>query len=319
MQTWCCGTRTFILGKKLQPLIMGIVNATPDSFSDGGKYDPIAHAMKLVEQGADIIDVGGESTRPGAATVPVPVDEELRRIVPVVRYLAKQGVAVSIDTYKPQVMAAALDAGACIINDVNALQEIETSIDEMTPNILAHIIKSDCGIVLMHKQGQPASMQTAPQYQNDDVVGEVNEFLQARCEILSHAGIDKAGINLGRILIDPGIGFGKTQAHNIELIQSITVLQEIAPVLMGVSRKSVVGYLLGDMAADREAASIQLAVYCAAQGAAVLRVHDVAGTRAALAAHNPAPHHHHHQTNTPASAAPNTAAPANPPNLGDFH
>ena len=125
MQTWCCGTRTFILGKKLQPLIMGIVNATPDSFSDGGKYDPIVHAMKLVEQGANIIDVGGESTRPGASAVPV--DEELRRIVPVVRYLAKQGVAVSIDTYKPQVMAAALDAGACIINDVNALQGIASS------------------------------------------------------------------------------------------------------------------------------------------------------------------------------------------------
>ena len=248
---------------------MGIVNVTPDSFSDGGLFNQataaIEHGLRLREEGADILDIGGESTRPGAA--PVSLQEELDRVMPVLEGLKDCGAALSVDTLKPQVMAAVLAAGADMINDVNALRA-ESS--------LAAVASSHCGLCLMHMQGTPGTMQAAPQYEN--VVAEVGNFLQQRVMACQAAGIDAS-----RLLIDPGFGFGKTLQHNIFLFKKLAAFADTAPVLVGVSRKSMIGMITGQKtASDRLAGSVMAAVMAASQGAAVLRVHDVRATADAL-------------------------------------
>jgi dihydropteroate synthase len=253
-------------------LVMGIVNVTPDSFSDGGRFAAadaaVAHGLELVRQGADLLDVGGESTRPGAE--PVPLDEELRRVVPVVRELAaRAGVPISVDTSKAEVARQALGAGAHVINDVTALLG--------DPDMAAVVRDSGAGVVLMHMQGTPATMQVAPTY--TDVVAEVTAFLEARLQ----ASLD-LGIAGERVALDPGIGFGKTSAHNRELLAHLDRLQRLGrPVCLGVSRKGFLGRLLGRSAGERLAGSLAAACFCLGRGSAqVLRVHDVAETRDAV-------------------------------------
>src|SRR5512139_707325 len=211
-----------------RPLVMGIVNTTPDSFSDGGRWaDPqsaIRHALTLLEEGADILDVGGESTRPGAKAVPA--DEEIRRVVPVIEALVREGSLVSVDTKKPEVMRAALAAGAAMVNDVMALR---------APGALEWAAASDVAVCLMHMQGEPQSMQQAPRY--GDVVDEVKRFLQERVDACVAAGIGRE-----RLVIDPGFGFGKTLQHNLALLKHLDRLTEFGlPVLAGLSRKSMLG------------------------------------------------------------------------------
>jgi len=253
------------------PALMGVVNVTPDSFFDGGRYfDParaIAHGAALAGAGADIVDIGGESTRPGAA--PVAAAEELRRVLPVVEGLAaKVKAPLSIDTSKPEVMAAAVAAGAVMINDVRALQ---------SPGALAAAAGCGVPVVLMHMQGEPATMQHAPRY--GDVVAEVTAFLKARRDAAITAGVDP-----GNIYVDPGFGFGKTPAHNIALLANIKTIATVAPVVAGLSNKSIIRHILGAVdAAALTAASAQLAAAAAANGAAIIRVHDVTATRRALA------------------------------------
>lgn len=260
-----CGRFRFMLDR---PLVMGIVNVTPDSFSDGGRYDiaehAIEHGLKLCEEGADILDIGGESTRPGAT--PVALEAELERVLPVLEGLRDCGAALSIDSMKPEVMHAALAAGADLVNDVNALR---------APGALEAVAASDCGICLMHMQGTPQTMQLAPAY--DDVVAEVLAFLAERMAAASRAGIARA-----RLSIDPGFGFGKTPAHNIELFRALRQFADLAPTLVGISRKSLFGVLTGRPVQERQVASVTAAVLAAAQGAAILRVHDVAATVDAL-------------------------------------
>ncbi|MFM1911540.1 MAG: 7,8-dihydropteroate synthase [Pseudomonadota bacterium] len=251
------------------PRVMGIVNVTPDSFSDGGKFNTthkaVAHAMELVEQGADILDIGGESTRPGAT--PVPLDEELKRVIPVVNALAQAGVPLSIDTYKPEVMRAAIDAGADIVNDVCALQ---------APNALDIVAASKVGVCLMHMQGRPQTMQADPQYQ--DVVAEVCEFLSSRLKAAEQAGIARE-----RIVLDPGFGFGKRTAHNLTLLNHLSSLQSLGlPLLIGLSRKSVLGQVVGSAVDERIHASIAASVVSVMKGANIVRVHDVKPTVDAL-------------------------------------
>jgi len=252
------------------PRVMGIVNVTPDSFSDGGHYagtqKAVSHALQLVEEGADILDVGGESTRPGAS--PVPLQQELDRVMPVLEALVKQvNIPISIDTYKPQVMQAAITAGASMINDVRALQEEGAS---------AIVAASDAAVCLMHMQGTPQTMQEHPHY--DDVVHEVTSFLTARLQ----ASLD-AGIQTSRIVLDPGFGFGKTRAHNILLARELGVFCALGqPVLVGLSRKSVLGQITGNDVDARVHASVAAAVISAMKGAKILRVHDVAATKEAL-------------------------------------
>ncbi len=252
---------------------MGIVNITPDSFSDGGRLDnaqaAIEHALKLQEEGADILDVGGESTRPGAAAVPA--DEEIRRVRPVVEALAKCGCVVSIDTTKPEVMRAALDAGAAMVNDVMALR---------APGALEAVMLSDAAVCLMHMQGEPQSMQHAPRYA--DVVGDVKRFLQDRIRVCEAAGISRE-----RLVIDPGFGFGKTLEHNVALLKHLHCLAETGvPVLAGMSRKSMLGALTGRTVEAREFAGVAAHLAAVARGARLLRVHDVAAMRDALAVWN---------------------------------
>jgi len=260
-----CGRTLFTLDR---PLLMGIVNVTPDSFSDGGRYfspqQAIEHGLSLRAAGADILDIGGESTRPGAAAVSV--QDELDRVLPVLEGLRDCGAALSVDTMKPEVMRAALAAGADMINDVRALQ---------TPGALEAVVNSDCGLCLMHMQGEPREMQRAPQYL--DVVAEVKQSLQARLEAALQAGVSRE-----RLLIDPGFGFGKTLEHNIALFKAIPELAEIAPVLVGVSRKSMLGLITGRPIEGRLAASIAAALLAVGRGAAILRVHDVGETVDAL-------------------------------------
>lgn len=252
------------------PRVMGIVNVTPDSFSDGGKFSStnlaVEHALKLVQDGAAILDIGGESTRPNAA--PVGLQEELDRVIPVIEALSKQvNIPLSIDTYKPQVMQAAIAAGATIVNDVRALQE-EGALD-----LLAN---SNAGVCLMHMQGLPANMQDNPLYK--DVVNEVLVFLQARLQASIYKGIDKT-----RILLDPGFGFGKTRAHNIALIQQLESFSTLGqPLLVGLSRKSILGQMTGNDVEARLYASIAASVIAAQKGARILRVHDVKATVEAL-------------------------------------
>ncbi len=249
---------------------MGVLNVTPDSFSDAGRYfdrdRAIARAVAMVEEGADLIDIGGESTRPGAA--PVAEGEELRRVLPVLEALAAVPIPLSVDTRRPRVMREALAAGASMVNDIEALA---------APGALEAVAPSGCAVCLMHMQGHPATMQQAPQYA--DVVGEVKEFLGRRLEACERAGIARA-----RLVIDPGFGFGKTLAHNLALLQRLGELAALGvPVLAGLSRKSMLGAILGRPAADRGAASLAAALLAAARGAKILRVHDIRETRDALA------------------------------------
>jgi dihydropteroate synthase len=264
--------RDRVLDLSAAPLVMGIVNVTPDSFSDGGRFsDPgraAAHGLRLVEEGADLLDVGGESTRPGAA--PVPLDEELRRVLPVVRALAGQaGVPLSIDTTKAEVARQALEAGAHVINDITALQGDPA---------LADVVRSfGAGVILMHMQGTPQTMQLNPTYA--DVVAEVRDFLKARLQVVNDLGI--AG---QQVVLDPGIGFGKTAEHNWELLARLEELGRLGrPICLGVSRKRFLGLRPQRSAEERLAAG--LAVLCHALGrraAQVVRVHDVAATRDAI-------------------------------------
>jgi dihydropteroate synthase len=243
---------------------MGVVNVTPDSFSDGGLYlDPeaaIAHGRELVEAGAKILDVGGESTRPGAE--PVAEAEELRRVVPVVEGLRDCGAAISVDTSKAAVAAASLDAGATIVNDVTALRG--------DPEMAALCAERNATVILMHMRGDPRTMQHDPVYM--DVVAEVRDFLAERLEAAVAAGIERE-----RIWLDPGIGFGKTGEHNLELLRRLGELRELGrPLVVGTSRKSFIGRFDGSAADERLGGTIASSVLAAAEGADVLRVHDVA-------------------------------------------
>ncbi len=253
-----------------RPALMGILNVTPDSFSDGGLHFAIdaalAHGRRLAEEGADIIDVGGESTRPGAA--PVSPEEELRRVLPVVRALAEEGLLVSIDTRHTATMRACLKAGAAMVNDVNGLR---------AEGALAACADSDAAVCLMHMQGDPLTMQQAPSY--TDVVLEVGAFLAARAEQARAAGIGPE-----RLCLDPGFGFGKTVAHNLALLRQLPLLAALGyPLLIGLSRKSLLGAMTGKGADDRVHASVAGALLARQRGAAILRVHDLAATRNALA------------------------------------
>ncbi len=254
-----------------RPSVMGIVNVTPDSFSDGGRFlDPdaaVAHGLELVRTGADILDVGGESTRPGAA--PVGDDEELRRVLPVVERLAAEaGVAVSIDTSKASVAAAALAAGATIVNDVAA------GGDEAMFDVVA---SAGAGLVIMHMQGEPRTMQQDPHY--DDVVVEVGDFLLDRLAAARAAGVPTAAL-----CADPGLGFGKTGAHNIELLARLGELvgRVDVPVLVGPSRKSFIARLVGDDLTARDDGSLATVVWAVDHGARIVRVHDAAAAADAL-------------------------------------
>jgi dihydropteroate synthase len=256
-----------------RPRIMGIVNVTPDSFSDGGRHataeTAIEHAFRLEEEGADILDIGGESTRPGAA--PVTIDEEMARVLPVIEALAgKTRALISVDTRNAAVMTAAAAAGADIINDVAALSH--------GPDAIAAAAASGLAVVLMHAQGDPRTMQDAPRY--DDVLTDVFDYLEARIEACERAGIPRA-----KIVCDPGLGFGKTLEHNLELMAGLSMFHGLGvPVLLGASRKSYIGKLTGiPRAADRVMGSIGAALAAVAQGAQIVRVHDVKATREALA------------------------------------
>lgn len=264
-----CAGRILTLDR---PRIMGVINVTPDSFSDGGAFASaeaaIAHGLRLVEEGADLLDVGGESTRPGAE--PVPLEEELRRVLPVIEGLAARvGVPISVDTSKPEVMRRAVAAGAGMINDVFALRR---------EGALEAAAELEVPVVLMHMRGEPANMQDDPRY--EDVVGEVRSFLAERVFACEMAGIARA-----RLLLDPGFGFGKTLEHNLDLLARLAELREIGlPLLVGLSRKSMIGRLTGrEQPRDRLAGSLAAALLAVERGADIVRVHDVAATRDALA------------------------------------
>ena len=265
---WRLATRNVELNR---PLIMGIVNVTPDSFSDGGLHlaseSAIKHGMRLAEAGADVIDVGGESTRPGAG--PVTTDEETARVLPVVEALASAGLVVSIDTTQPQVARAAMDAGAEIINDVTAAAE---------PEMASTMASTRAGVVLMHMQGTPRTMQQNPHY--DNVVVEVRQFL-----VESAARVEAAGVSRDSIMIDPGIGFGKTAEHNLEVLDRLGELVSTGyPVLVGTSRKSFLGRLTGvEDAARRDVVTAATTALVIAAGGAGVRVHDVESSRQAAA------------------------------------
>ena len=257
-----CGAHRFELSR---PLVMGILNVTPDSFSDGGRFaepaQALAHARRMAADGADLIDVGGESTRPGAA--PVPDDVELARIVDIVRTLAAEGLAVSVDTRKPAVMRAVIAAGAAMINDVSALS---------APGALDVCAGSNVGVCLMHMRGEPATMQNSPCY--EDVVRDVGDYLRQRAEACIAAGVARE-----RIVVDPGFGFGKTLAHNLQLLRRLNEIAALSfPVMAGLSRKSSLGQITGRPAAARLPASLAAALVAVAHGAAIVRVHDVRET-----------------------------------------
>ena len=253
-----------------QPCVMGIVNVTPDSFSDGGRhYDrdaAIEAGLRMVEEGAAIVDVGGESTRPGAAAVSP--QQEIDRVVPVIEGLARRTAAVlSVDTSKPAVIRAALQAGAHLVNDVRALR---------VPGALEEAARAQAAVCVMHMRGEPADMQADPHY--DDVVGEIHAFLRERVAACLAAGIDPSSI-----CVDPGIGFGKTLSHNLDLLRHVRSFTDLGgPVLIGVSRKSMIGIITGRPATDRLAGSLALATLAVEHGAAIIRAHDVADTVAAV-------------------------------------
>jgi dihydropteroate synthase len=262
-----CRDKTLDLSR---PVVMGVVNVTPDSFSDGGRFlaldAAVAHGVRLAEEGAALIDVGGESTRPGAE--PVALEEELRRVVPVIERLrAATRAVISVDTGKPEVMRAALAAGAGLVNDVYALR---------APGALEAVAASGCALCLVHMQGEPRTMQASPRYA--DVVGEVRAFLAERV-----AACRAAGIEAQRIAVDPGFGFGKTLEHNLTLLRHLRELTAGGqPVLVGLSRKSMVGTLTGRPPGERVNGSVALAVVAALAGARIVRAHDVAATVEAL-------------------------------------
>ena len=248
---------------------MGIVNVTPDSFSDGGLHlqrdAALAQAHQLIAEGADILDIGGESTRPGAQ--PVSVQEELDRVLPIIEALHGAPLAISVDTSKPEVMQAAIAAGAQMINDINALQDATA---------MQAVASSNVAVCLMHKQGNPQNMQVQPHYQN--VVAEVSTFLSGRI-----AAAEAAGIHRERIVIDPGFGFGKTLAHNLALLRELKKLTELGvPILTGLSRKSMLGTLTGQDITQRQPASLAAALIAVQRGATIVRVHDVRVTVEAL-------------------------------------
>jgi dihydropteroate synthase len=262
-----CGSTLLDLTR---PKVMGVLNVTPDSFSDGGRYlrlgPALEHAEAMIQGGAAIIDVGGESTRPGAAGVSV--EEELRRVIPVIEHLARAGRAIlCVDTSSPEVMLAAAAAGATLINDVRGLQR---------PGALAAAAGSGCAVCVMHMQGEPQSMQQQPRY--EDVVAEVKQYLQGRV-----AACEAAGIGRDRIVIDPGFGFGKTVAHNLALVRQLPDFVSLRlPVLMGMSRKSTIAAITGRPGDDYLAGSVALAVAAVLRGAHLIRAHDVAETVDAL-------------------------------------
>lgn len=252
-----------------RPLVMGIVNVTPDSFSDGGRYlsfaAALAHGKALIEQGADLLDIGGESTRPGAASVST--EDELHRVLPLIEALRDEGIPISVDTSKPEVMARAVAAGASLINDVNALR---------APGALAAVAASGAAACLMHMRGDPRTMQEAPRY--EDVVAEVSAFLQERIEAAVGAGIGRE-----RLLADPGFGFGKNLGHNIDLLRHLERLKDLGvPVLVGMSRKSMLGAIAERGTGRRLHASVAAAILAVLKGAKVVRVHDVEATKDAL-------------------------------------
>ena len=266
-EAWHCGRFGLPLTR---PLVMGVVNVTPDSFSDGGRFArfeaALAHARQLIDEGADILDLGGESTRPGAADVGI--DEELARVIPLVEALRDCGTPLSVDTSKPEVMRAALATGAAIVNDVRAL---------VAPGAVEAVAANDCGVVLMHLQGSPRTMQQQPLYA--DVVREVAAFLAARRDALVAAGVARE-----RIALDPGFGFGKTLEHNLALLRGLGEFAALGqPLVAGLSRKSMLGAIAGKPVTERLAASVAAALLAVQRGAQVVRVHDVAATRDALA------------------------------------
>lgn len=271
LRAWHVGDEVWELGQT--PLLMGIVNVTPDSFSDGGEYFDVGLAIeqsiRLVDEGANIIDVGGESTRPNAT--PVPLEEELRRVVPVVRELARQTkTPISIDTYKAEVARQCLANGAVIVNDISGL-----AFDSDMPRVCRD---SNCGVIAMHIQGTPQTMQLAPRYV--DVVTEVGDYFSKRLEALEAYGIARS-----RIVLDPGIGFGKSAEHNIELLSHISDLRSLGrPVLIGHSRKRFLKKILGREIEERNSGTIGVSLALAAQGTDILRVHDVRATRDAILA-----------------------------------
>jgi dihydropteroate synthase len=260
---WRCASRTLDLAV---PRVMGVLNVTPDSFSDGGRFATrdraLQHARRMVEEGATIIDVGGESTRPGAQ--PADAALELARVIPVIEALRREStVFISVDTSKPEVMRAAVAAGADIINDVRALAE---------PGALEAAAASDAGLCLMHMQGEPRTMQDAPHYEN--VVDEVSAFLAARMRACREAGVDAA-----RLAIDPGFGFGKLAVHNLTLLRNLASLDALGvPIVVGLSRKSMLSKLTGRPLEDRLAGSVALAAIAVLNGARIVRAHDVAAT-----------------------------------------
>ena len=253
-----------------RPLVMGVVNITPDSFSDGGMFADteraIAHAQRLIGEGVDILDLGGESTRPGAA--PVSLEVERRRVLPVLEALASGGVPVAVDTRKPELMREAIAAGAAMINDVTALSG---------PGALAAVARAPVAVCLMHMQGDPATMQSNPDYL--DVVREVRDFLAQRVAVAEAAGIAR-----NRIVVDPGFGFGKTVEHNLALLRSLSEFSSLGGALLaGLSRKAMLGKLTGREPRERVHASVAAALLAVQNGAHIVRVHDVAATRDALA------------------------------------
>jgi len=253
-----------------RPLVMGVVNVTPDSFSDGGLYagteQAVAHARRLIGEGADILDIGGESTRPGAA--PVSLDEERRRVLPVLDALAGCGVPLSVDTRKPALMSEAIATGAAMVNDVTALG---------APGALAAVAQAPVAVCLMHMQGEPGTMQENPVY--GDVVAEVRDFLEQRITVAEQAGIAR-----DRIVADPGFGFGKTDEHNLALLRSLGEFRSLGVALLaGLSRKAMLGRLTGREPRERVPASVAAALLAVQNGAQLVRVHDVAGARRAAA------------------------------------
>ena len=250
-------------------LVCGIINVTPDSFSDGGRWnDPaaaVARALELQAQGADMLDIGGESTRPG--TEPVPLEEEKRRVLPVLKALAgRLDIPVSVDTYKPELASLAVKAGASLINDISGFTD---------PAMIETAASAGAGAIVMHMQGEPRTMQAAPVY-NKDVVAEVKDYLAGRAAALKAAGVRQ-------IILDPGIGFGKTLDHNLRLIARLDEIKAVGyPLLLGVSRKTFIGKLAGSDPQDRLSGTIAACVLCAERGADILRVHDVAECRRAM-------------------------------------
>ncbi len=268
--TWRCGRFLFDFSKRKRPVVMGILNATPDSFSDGGKFqtpkDAIAQAERMIAKGVDLIDIGGESTRPGAQ--PIELQEELDRVLPVIEALKDCGVPLSIDTYKAETMRQALRAGVDCVNDIWALRQ-EGAVD-------AVLDSTNCGIILMHMQRDPQTMQFNPEYH--DVIAQVMQFLKERADPLKVKGVEG-----NRIAIDPGFGFGKSLEHNLAMLKHFHQFSKLGyAVLAGISRKSMLGKITGKDTHERVAPSVAAAIMAADRGARIVRVHDVPETVDAL-------------------------------------